>query len=111
MKYLLLLSGLLVGCSALKPPSAAQLIAGQQAASQHISAKPPGIHDASSVIRKNKPLVFVDGRKYSTAKLKRLAPNSIASTSIIKPTVGTAIYGKRGRDGVVVFTTKQKLVD
>lgn len=109
MKYLPLLCALLTGCSALKPPSTAQLIVGQQVANQQVIVRPPGIYDAPSVICKSKPLVFVDGQKYSAAKLKRLAPNSIDSTSIIKPAVSTAIYGKRGRYGVVVFTTKKKL--
>lgn len=109
MKYLLLLSTLLTDCSALKPPSTAQLITGQQVANQQVAARPPAIYDAPSVIRKSKPLVFVDGQKYSAAKLKRLAPTSIDSTSIIKPAVSTAIYGKRGRDGAILLTTKKTL--
>jgi TonB-dependent SusC/RagA subfamily outer membrane receptor len=107
MKYLLL-SGLLASCAALKPPSTAQLIAGQQAAGQQLATKLAGIYDAPSLIRNDSPLVFINGRKSSASQLKYLAPNTIDSIRIIKPAVSTAIYGKRGRDGVILLTTKKK---
>jgi TonB-dependent SusC/RagA subfamily outer membrane receptor len=106
MKYLLLLGGMLASCSALRPPSTAQLIAGQQAANRLLSARPPGIYDAPSITRKSNPLLFVDGQKYSASKFERFAPNSVDSVHIIKPAVSTAIYGKRGRYGVILVTTK-----
>lgn len=86
-------------------------MAGQQAANQQIAARPPGIYDAPSIIQKDNPLVFIDGRKYSASKLKRLPTSSIDSIRIIKPAVSTAIYGKRGRKGVISVATKKKLHD
>ena len=109
MKKLLLLGGITASCSALRPPSISQLTAAQQVAEQQVAARPIGIYDMPSATRKKtKPLVFVDGRKYSTSKVKRLTPNSIESTSIIKPAVGTTIYGRKGRYGVIVITTKKE---
>lgn len=110
MKKVCLFGGLLItGCSALRPPSAAQLMAGQQVAEQQGVARLPIIHDAPTVTRKrNRPLVFVDGQKARHATLNHLVPTTIESTSLIKPPVSTAIYGKRGRYGVIVITTKMK---
>lgn len=110
MNKLLLFGSLLgVSCSALKPPSEAQIISGQNTANKRLDALHMGIYDGPSISHKKiKPLVFVDGRKYSFSKLINFNPNSIASTSIIKPAVSTAIYGRRGRYGVIIITTKTK---
>lgn len=109
MKNLLLLGGLLGSCSVLKPPSAAQLIAGEQAASKQVATRPPGIYDGLPVSRtKTIPLVFVDERKYRFSKRENLAPNSIDSIRIIKPAVGIAIYGKKARHGLILITTKKE---
>lgn len=108
MNYWLLLGGLLASCSALKPPTTEQLAAAQQAVSQQPAARPTRIHDASTSHSKSTPLVFVDGHRYRASKLKGLAPTSIESSCIVPPAVSTALYGRRGRSGVILFTTKQK---
>jgi hypothetical protein len=108
MNYLLLLGGLLASCSALRGPSTEQLAAARQAVIQQTVARPAGIYDGAAISYRGTPLVFVDGHKYHAAKLKGLAPTSIDSSCILPPAVSTALYGRRGRYGVILFTTKKK---
>lgn len=49
------------------------------------------------------PLVLVDGFESS---LSRVAPDDIASISILKDAASCAIYGNRGANGVILVTTK-----
>ena len=49
------------------------------------------------------PLVIVDGFESS---LSRVAPDDIASISILKDAASCAIYGNRGANGVILVTTK-----
>lgn len=84
MKNVLLLGGLLselLGCSTLRPPTPAQIAASQPATTQHVATGLLSIHihDAPTIIRKDSPLVFVDGRRYSAAKLSRLHPDQLDS--------------------------------
>ena len=113
MKTLLLLGGLslsgLVGCSTLRPPTKAQVAASKQADIQRLAAKPLRItiHDAPTTIRKDNPLVFVNGRKYNVAKLKRLDPDQIDSIQVLSSNAGALLYGNRGHDGILIITTKK----
>ncbi|PGH39543.1 MAG: SusC/RagA family TonB-linked outer membrane protein [Candidatus Nephrothrix sp. EaCA] len=50
------------------------------------------------------PLVLVDGVERDLASLD---PQDIASFSILKDAAGTAVYGVRGANGVVLVTTKK----
>ena len=63
----------------------------------------------ASVILSNpdlKPLYVVDG-KVSTGEIVRsLSPDNIESISVLKDKSATAIYGDKGKDGVVVINTK-----
>ena len=108
MKTLLLLGGL-VSCSTLRPPTKAQVAASKQADIQRLAARPLRIHihDAPSTIRKDKPLVFVNGRKYNVSKLKHLDPDQIDSLQVISSTAGVSLYGAKGHDGVIIITTKK----
>jgi hypothetical protein len=91
------LSGL-VGCSTLRPPTKAQIAASKQAAIQQVAARPLTIHihDAPTTIRKTKPVVFVNGRKYNVSKLKRLDPDQIDSIQVISSNAGVSLYGIKG---------------
>jgi len=106
-----LLAGLLLvvgieGCMELRPPSATQLAAARAA----FSELPPGLHpliqDIPTVLKQGQPLIFLNGRMSSSAKVGRLAPATIDSIYVISPQVGTALYGRRGRNGAIVFTSK-----
>jgi hypothetical protein len=109
---MLLLGGLLSGvlnCSTLRPPAPAQVEASQQATSQQVVAGPLSIHihDAPTIIHKNKPLVFVDGRRYSTAKLSRLHLGQLDSVPVINSATGVSLCSIKGRDSVLVIATKK----
>jgi hypothetical protein len=103
----LLLSVLGGACTALRPPSAVQLTAAQAAFSPTPPTVHPGIHDSPAVRKQGMPLVFVNGQKYSAAKLRRLEPGTVDSAYILMPPVSTALYKRRGRNGVVIYTSKK----
>ncbi|MFS4455949.1 SusC/RagA family TonB-linked outer membrane protein [Maribacter sp. 2304DJ31-5] len=52
------------------------------------------------------PLIIVDGIE---RPFTRINPNNIASISILKDASSTAVYGRRGANGVVLITTKRGL--
>jgi len=111
MKTLLLLGGLLLGleegCTALRPPSAAQLAAVRTAFPAIPPTIRPGIYDSPTVRKQGMPLLFVNGQKYSAAKLRRLAPGTVDSAYILMPPMSTALYNRRGRNGVVIYSSKE----
>ena len=43
----------------------------------------------------------------SSTDLARLQPDDIASFSIMKDATGSALYGSRGANGVILVTTKE----
>ena len=53
------------------------------------------------------PLILVDNLEMSANDLARLHPDDIASFSIIKDATGTALYGARAANGVILVTTKE----
>ncbi len=53
----------------------------------------------------NSPLYVVDG--IQTQNVDFLSPDDIATTSILKDAASAAIYGSRGANGVIVYTTKK----
>lgn len=53
------------------------------------------------------PLYVIDGFPVGTSIGQNLNPNDIASITILKDAVSTAIYGARGSNGVVLITTKK----
>jgi len=52
------------------------------------------------------PLYVIDGFPVGTSIGQNLNPNDIATITILKDAVSTAIYGARGSNGVVLITTK-----
>jgi TonB-linked SusC/RagA family outer membrane protein len=56
---------------------------------------------------KKDPLILIDGIELSTSDLARLNPDDIASFSIMKDALATALYGARGANGVIIVTTKE----
>ena len=53
------------------------------------------------------PLIIVDGIERS---FSRINPNNVESISILKDAAATAVYGRRGANGVVLITTKRGAV-
>ena len=54
------------------------------------------------------PLVSRDGLEVSDDVIKKLNPNKIQSVSVLKNEAATAKYGKKGKFGVILITTKRE---
>ncbi len=52
------------------------------------------------------PLYVVDGVETSSTTLNKLSPDSIKSISVLKDKSATILYGDKGKNGVVLITTK-----
>ena len=57
-------------------------------------------------IRGEAPLLVVDGIAYANKTLSDLAPEDIASISVLKGATASALYGYRGASGAMIVTTK-----
>ncbi len=51
-------------------------------------------------------LYIIDGKDASKDILSRIGPNDIESFSVLKDAAATAIYGEKGKYGVIIITTK-----
>ena len=73
----------------------------------------PGIENSSIYIRglrtlgdaSRKPLILIDG--YDRVSAEYLNPYDIESVTVLKDAAATAIYGLRGSNGVLLYTTKR----
>ena len=63
-----------------------------------------GNQDAGSLTPKATPLFIVDGLPVSS--IDALNPDDIESVNVLKGESATAIYGKRGENGVILITMK-----
>ena len=54
------------------------------------------------------PLVIMDGLEVSDDVIKKLNPKKIQSVSVLKNEAATAKYGEKGKNGVILITTKKK---
>jgi TonB-dependent SusC/RagA subfamily outer membrane receptor len=52
-----------------------------------------------------KPLVIVDGELF-TAELNSISPTRIQSIDVLKAKSKTELYGRAGKNGVIIITTK-----
>jgi TonB-linked SusC/RagA family outer membrane protein len=64
------------------------------------------IRGISSMSGVTTPLYIVDGMPYD-GKLTAIAPDDIASMTVLKDAAASSLYGSRAANGVVVITTKQ----
>ena len=62
----------------------------------------------SSKVSGVSPLVIMDGLEVSDDVIKKLNPNKIQSVSVLKNEAATAKYGKKGKFGVILITTKRE---
>lgn len=65
------------------------------------------IRGVSSINGNTEPLFLMDGIPINEDNFRSLNPNDIASVSVIKDAAGTAIFGSRGANGVIVIKTKR----
>lgn len=79
-----------------------------------VSVRQNGSGDASRkiVVRsesgtpEREPLILIDGRKGEMDEMKRMSPDGIASIQVYKSGDAVEIYGDKGKDGVILVTTK-----
>lgn len=62
----------------------------------------------SSKASEMSPLVIMDGLEVSDDVIKKLNPKKIQSVSVLKNEAATAKYGKKGKFGVILITTKRE---
>jgi TonB-dependent SusC/RagA subfamily outer membrane receptor len=58
----------------------------------------------------NQPLMILDGKileGQNDNNLKKIDPNDIASVDVIKDKSAVAAYGEKGKNGVIVITSKK----
>jgi len=68
------------------------------------------IHGVSSFMSNNQPLCMVDDVPVDLehgANLRAINPHDIASIEVVQDPAGTAMYGVRGANGVIVIRTKR----
>ena len=53
------------------------------------------------------PLFVIDGKVAPKDEMSKLNPNDIATVDVLKNASATAIYGEKGKNGVVIITTKK----
>ena len=66
-----------------------------------------GKQDSTEVVLAPKPLVLVDGKEY-TGSLDAIDPQSIERIDVLKDPTKIAPYGEKGKNGVILVTTKKK---
>jgi TonB-dependent SusC/RagA subfamily outer membrane receptor len=94
-----------------KKPNAdfAQTLSGQVVGLNDLTkgAKGINIRGNSSLSGSEKVLFIVDGVPITEDNFKSIDPNNITSMKVLKDAGATAIYGNRGRNGVVLISTKE----
>ena len=54
------------------------------------------------------PMVMIDDTEVSTETMKKLDPENIESFFVLKDVSATAKYGQKGKNGVILITTRKK---
>ncbi|MDR1371449.1 MAG: TonB-dependent receptor [Dysgonamonadaceae bacterium] len=62
--------------------------------------------DSKWEVKRDAPLILVDGVEYSETMLNQMNPNDIESMSVIKDAAAAAIYGTKATYGVMLIQTK-----
>jgi uncharacterized protein YfaS (alpha-2-macroglobulin family) len=76
----------------------------------NLEDKAPGIRiRGSSSVSGAQPLYIIDGKIATEADFKNVNPSDILDISIIKDEDARASYGEKGKNGVVIITTKKSL--
>jgi len=68
------------------------------------------IRGAASIDGKTtKPLYIVDGEPMTYNQVQLIVPSDIISMDVFKEEKATALYGEKGKNGVIIITTKKSL--
>jgi TonB-linked SusC/RagA family outer membrane protein len=83
------------------PGLVVQTASGQPGANSTIQ-----LRGVSSINGNTEPLIIIDGIPVDEDAFRTINPLDIESTTVLKDAAGTAIYGNRGANGVIIITTK-----
>ena len=83
------------------------LITTKEKATSTSQTPPPDQPVAIRSIDGKTPLIVVDG-KISDVDINSIDPESIEKIEVIKNEAATAVYGKKGKDGIILVTTKKQ---
>jgi hypothetical protein len=56
---------------------------------------------------KTLPILFVDGKETTAEEAKKISPDQIAELTVLKGEAAKALYGEKGKDGVMLITLKK----
>ena len=59
-----------------------------------------------SNLQKENPLIICDGKEITKEAMEKIDPNAIEAISVLKGESAKALYGEKGKDGVIVITMK-----
>lgn len=65
----------------------------------------------SSINGTTEPLIIIDGVPVDEDSFRTINPRDISSQTVLKDAAGTAIYGNRGANGVILITTNKGKTD
>jgi uncharacterized protein YfaS (alpha-2-macroglobulin family) len=65
------------------------------------------LRGVASINSNTEPLIVVDGIPITEAEFRNIDPYSIRETAVLKDAAGTAIYGNRGANVVIIISTKK----
>jgi len=71
-----------------------------------LKGAPVKVSLATSTIPSSKPLYILDGEEFQ-GKLDDIEPDDIKSIDVLKGESAIELYGEKGKDGVIVITSKQ----
>lgn len=100
MLFLLPLTGLALGAFA----RTAYVFPDDKGKKENVSIRIEGTNFYSSDGKSGKPLFVVDGLEAES--IESLSPDRIASITVLKDASAEALYGEKGKNGVVVVSTK-----
>ncbi|WP_338733118.1 hypothetical protein [Mangrovimonas cancribranchiae] len=53
-----------------------------------------------------KPLYIIDNKEATPEEVEKIAPKKILSMTVLKGEKATKSYGEKGKNGVIIITTK-----
>ena len=71
-------------------------------------AQAKNVNEVLNTNSKNPPYVILDGVPLADGKMDQVKPDDIESISVLKDKSATALYGEKGKNGVILITSKKK---
>ena len=66
------------------------------------------VNEVLNTNSKNPPYIILDGVPLENGKMDQVKPDDIESISVLKDKSATTIYGEKGKNGVILITSKKK---